>query len=256
MLYQTSSTANIIIALDGPAGSGKSTTARNVARHLGYLYIDTGAMYRALTLAAMREGLVLPELYTNETISPLLGRYKVRLSTSDSSFTPDMFGGQRTFLNDEDVSEEIRSLDVTTRVSAISAIPAVREAMVQQQRTMGLAGGVVMDGRDIGTVVFPGAELKIFLIASVEERARRRLKELIATSAVHSSIPTLEELCALLNERDRQDSERLIAPLRKAPDAIEIDTSALTIDEQTLKILTLAREITTRKIPVDSFLHS
>lgn len=250
---QTTRTPNIIIALDGPAGSGKSTTARNVAGHLGYLYIDTGAMYRAITLAAIREGLVLPELYNVETISPLLGKYTVRLSTSDSSFTPDMFGGQRTFLNNEDVSEEIRSLDVTTRVSAISAIPTVREAMVQQQRTMGLAGGVVMDGRDIGTVVFPEAELKIFLIASVEERARRRLKELIATASIHSSIPTLDELCTLLNERDRQDSERAIAPLRKAPDAVEIDTSSLTIEEQTEKILALARTITTQKTVLFDF---
>lgn len=256
MVNHTSVTPNIIIALDGPAGSGKSTTARNVAGQLGYLYIDTGAMYRAITLAAMREGLVLPELYNNETISPLLGKYSVRLSTSDSSLTPDMFGGQRTFLNDEDVSEEIRSLDVTTRVSAISAIPTVREAMVQQQRVMGLTGGVVMDGRDIGTVVFPEAELKIFLVASVEERARRRLKELIATGGTRSSIPSLEELCMLLNERDRQDSERMIAPLRKAPDAIEIDTSLLTIDEQTEKILTLARAVTAQTKVPDTFSQS
>ncbi|MCU0424545.1 MAG: (d)CMP kinase [Candidatus Kapabacteria bacterium] len=215
---------NIIIALDGPAGSGKSTTARRVAEALGYVYIDTGAMYRAITLAALRE----ERSITNSDLLPIVKEYQLQLTIS-----PD---GQRTILGREDVTEEIRSPEVTKLVSAVSALPSVREAMSKRQREMGKNGGVVMDGRDIGTVVFPEAELKIFLIASLEERAKRRLAELKDSSV------SLEEMCKQISERDKQDTERLVSPLRKADDAVEIDTSALSIDAQTERILALARE--------------
>ncbi len=219
-----SSSPNIIIALDGPAGSGKSTTARRVAEALGYVYIDTGAMYRAITLAALRE----ERSITNSDLLPIVKEYQLQLTIS-----PD---GQRTILGREDVTEEIRSPEVTKLVSAVSALPSVREAMSKRQREMGKNGGVVMDGRDIGTVVFPEAELKIFLIASLEERAKRRLAEL------KSDTVSLEEMCKQISERDKQDTERLVSPLRKAADAVEIDTSALSIDAQTERILALARE--------------
>jgi cytidylate kinase len=219
-----SSSPNIIIALDGPAGSGKSTTARRVAEALGYVYIDTGAMYRAITLAALRE----ERSITNSDLLPIVKEYQLQLTIS-----PD---GQRTILGREDVTEEIRSPEVTKLVSAVSALPSVREAMSKRQREMGKNGGVVMDGRDIGTVVFPEAELKIFLIASLEERAKRRLAELKDSSV------SLEEMCKQISERDKQDTERLVSPLRKADDAVEIDTSALSIDAQTERILALARE--------------
>ncbi len=228
----TPSSKGIIIALDGPAGSGKSTTARRVAEELGYIYIDTGAMYRAITLAALREERSL----TNSDLAPIVQEYRLELTTS-----PD---GQRTILGREDVTNEIRSPEVTKLVSAVSALPSVREAMTKRQREMGQNGGVVMDGRDIGTVVFPEAELKIFLIASLEERAKRRLAELAGAGSGKKADErmTLEEMCHQIGERDKQDTERLVSPLRKAFDAIEIDTSQLSIDEQTERILTLARE--------------
>ncbi len=223
-----SSERRIIIALDGPAGSGKSTTARKIAHTLGYVYIDTGAMYRAITLAALRAGAAIH----NDALQTIVQTSRIELLPSAE--------GQRTLLNGEDVSTEIRSREVTETVSSVSALGVVRSAMVECQRELGNAGGVVMDGRDIGTVVFPQAELKIFLVASLEERARRRLAELGASAA---NI-TLDEMCAQLRERDRQDSEREISPLTKATDAIEIDTSSLSIDEQVSQILAFAEERT------------
>lgn len=218
----------IIIALDGPAGSGKSTTARRVAQELGYIYIDTGAMYRAVTLAVLRTNTALEP----EAITVLVQSLRIELQPSEQ--------GQRTMLNGEDVSEEIRSVRVTEAVSGVSALAPVRTAMVECQRELGKAGGVVMDGRDIGTVVFPSAELKVFLVASLEERAKRRLAELEQAGKAHNISP--EEMSRQLQERDRQDSEREVSPLRKAADAIEIDTSSLSIDDQVHRILTLARE--------------
>ncbi|MCS6807728.1 MAG: (d)CMP kinase [Bacteroidota bacterium] len=214
----------IVIAIDGPSGSGKSTTARRVAKELGYLYIDTGAMYRAVALAVLREDRAL----TNYDVEPIVRDYRLELV-----ITPE---GQRTILGREDVTEELRSPKVTQLVSAVSALPVVREVLSKRQREMGRHGGVVMDGRDIGTAVFPDAELKIFLVASLEERARRRLAELGDTSL------TLEQMCQQLYERDKYDSERLISPLRRAPDAVEIDTSEMSIEEQTERIVQLARE--------------
>lgn len=218
---------NIIIAIDGPAGSGKSTSARIVARKLGYTYIDTGAMYRAVTLAVIQNNTNLE----NNEISELVDNLTIELKQSDK--------GQRTYLNNVDVSEDIRRPEVTKLVSPVSAIAYVREKMVDQQRLMGLKGSVVMDGRDIGTVVFPNAELKIFLIASLEKRAERRMAELKDQGFNYS----VDDLIQQIEARDKYDSSREISPLQKAADAIEIDTSEITIDEQTNLIINLANKI-------------
>jgi cytidylate kinase len=223
---QSGAKKRIIIALDGPAGSGKSTTARRVAEALGYVYIDTGAMYRAITLAALREDRAI----TDADMAAAANEYHLELVTAPT--------GQRTYLGREDVTDEIRSPEVTRLVSSVSALASVREALTRRQREMGKNGGVVMDGRDIGTVVFPEAELKIFLVASLQERARRRLAELGDQLFPMS----LEEMERQISERDKQDSERLVSPLRKASDAVEIDTSNLSMEEQTDIILRLAEE--------------
>lgn len=217
----------IIIAIDGPAGSGKSTTARLVAEELNYLYIDTGAMYRAVTLAWINSA----EEFNAEKICQLVKNINIELKMTDE--------GQKTFLNGLDVSYDIRKPNVTKWVSPISAIDCVREAMVAIQRKLGEKGAVVMDGRDIGTVVLPNADLKIFLVASIEERALRRQKELIQ-SGINISI---EEVKSQIESRDIYDSSRSNSPLKKAEDAILIDTSALTIEEQTKKVLDLAQKI-------------
>ena len=218
---------NIIIAIDGPAGSGKSTTAKIVAEKLGYIYIDTGAMYRAVTLACIERNTEITDIEVNKVVDDI----KIELKQSAH--------GQRTYLDGKDVSDEIRRPDVTKLVSPVSAMAYVREKMVEQQREMGHKGGVVMDGRDIGTVVFPQAELKIFLIASISARANRRLKEL-QHKGFDSSV---EEIMAQIDARDNYDSSREISPLRKADDAIEIDTSDITINEQTSKILDLVNDL-------------
>jgi CMP/dCMP kinase len=216
----------MIVAIDGPAGSGKSTTARRIAERIGFVYIDTGAMYRAITLIALRNKTDI----TEQALADLLARTTVELQRTEQ--------GQRTLLNGEDVSERIRMPDVTAHVSAVSAQRVVREAMVEQQRRLGNVGNILMDGRDIGTAVFPHADLKIFLIASVETRAARRLREL-AVQGIESSF---EDMCADIGKRDTLDSEREISPLRKASDAIEIDTSLLTIEEQVAEIIRLIQE--------------
>ena len=206
-----------IIAIDGPVGAGKSTTAREVARRLGYLYIDSGAMYRAVTVAVLDRG-IAPE--NEDAVRRMLDEVAVDLKMEN--------GIQRTLLNGRDVTDRIRDLDVTRAVSAVSAQRAVRDRMTALQRKLGENGGVVMEGRDIGTVVFPDAEFKIYLDASLETRALRRHKELLA-KGVDIGIGELQKEIA---ERDRANTEREIAPLRKAPDAIFLDTSAMTLDEQ------------------------
>lgn len=214
----------IIITIDGPAGAGKSTTARKVAEHLGYIYIDTGAMYRAVTLAAIEADTPL----TTEGLCALVERLSIELRTDER--------GQRTFLNGLDVSDRLREPDVTAMVSRVSAEPCVREHLVALQRLMGTAGGVVMDGRDIGSVVFPHAHVKIYLVASIAERARRRVQDLLALGQ-HVN---LDDVITQIAERDRLDSSRETSPLVKPDGAVEIDTTHRTIDEQVQDIIRLA----------------
>ncbi len=201
-----------LIAIDGPSGVGKSTTARRVASRLGWQYLDTGAMYRAVALAVHRAGLELGD-------RPALERLLAGLALAQE--------GTHIFLDGEDVSEAIRSLEVTRRVTPVSADARVREVLVEQQRHVGATGRWVVDGRDIGTVVFPGACCKVFLTASPEARARRRFLELQAKGAAVAFEEVLEDL----RRRDEADSTRAVAPLRKAEDAVELDSSGLTLDE-------------------------
>lgn len=214
----------IAIAIDGPAGAGKSTVARLVAVRFGYLYIDTGAMYRAVALAALRAGVGPGE--TNE-LARLVAGLDIRLEPGENA--------QRVLLNGEDVTEEIRSREVTSAVPAYAAVPAVRARLVELQRAMAREGGVVMDGRDIGTHVLPDAELKIFMTASVRERARRRYEESGRAQGL-----TLEKLEQEIAERDRQDASREIAPLVQAEDAIVLDTTSLTAEEAADRVAMLA----------------
>ena len=217
----------IIIAIDGPAASGKTTTAKIVAETLGYLFLDTGAMYRAIALAALREGIESDEA----KIETLIKNIKIDVKPSGT--------GQLTFLNGEDISLAIREPEVTKWSSPISAYRAVREAMVDLQRQIGKDGGIIVDGRDIGTTVFPDTELKFYVVASVVERAKRRTKEL---NAAGKNV-TFDEIRNELLERDKRDSSREISPLKKADDAIVLDTSEMTIQEQSQLIIEKAKEI-------------
>ncbi|MFL2020136.1 MAG: (d)CMP kinase [Weissella hellenica] len=206
----------IQIAIDGPASAGKSTIAKILATDLNFVYVDTGAMYRVVTLAAMRKNIVLQDETAVVAVLPDI----------NISFKPGN-PVQRVFLNDEEVTTEIRSVDVTANVSVVSAYAAVRQAMTDIQRNIAADGGVVMDGRDIGTTVLPNAAVKIFLIASVHERAVRRFKE----NQAKGMDTTLEDLEAAIEKRDYLDSHRDISPLKKATDAIELDTTGLSITE-------------------------
>lgn len=218
----------ITIAIDGHSSCGKSTMAKDLAKELGYTYIDTGAMYRAVTLFAMRKGLLAADGTTDTaTLEQLMGEVTVTQKNVE--------GKTITYLNGENVEQEIRSMEVSSHVSPIAAIPFVREKMVEQQRQMGLDGGIVMDGRDIGTVVFPNAELKIFVTASAEVRAQRRYKELIEKEMPAS----YEEILKNVQERDYIDSHREVGPLRQADDAILLDNSNMTIAEQKKWLLNL-----------------
>jgi len=204
----------MIVAIDGPAGAGKSTLARRVAAKLGAVYIDTGAMYRAVALAALRSGIPLDDA---ERLEALAGQ-------ADIGFEP---GGSRVLLDGEDVSEAIRKPEISPASSRVSAIPGVRRALVSKQREMAASGSVVMEGRDIGTVVFPGAEVKIFLDANPEVRAARRVRELEEKGPA----PPAAEIAREIRERDRRDSTRADSPLTRAPDAVLLDTTALSLDE-------------------------
>ncbi|VXD25360.1 Bifunctional pantoate ligase/cytidylate kinase (Includes: Pantoate--beta-alanine ligase; Cytidylate kinase) [Planktothrix serta PCC 8927] len=214
-----------IIAIDGPAGAGKSTVTRKIAQALGLLYLDTGAMYRAVTWLVLQSGIAIDD---EPAIAEIVSQCQIEL-------IPD--GEQpRTVINGEDVTEAIRSLEVTANVSAIASQWAVRQALVKQQQAFGRQGGIVAEGRDIGTTVFPDAELKIFLTASVQERAKRRLLELHTKGKIEVTQEQLEQDIA---QRDQLDSNRAISPLRKASDAVEIQTDNLTIDDVIQRVVGL-----------------
>ena len=213
----------ITIAIDGHSSCGKSTMAKDLAREIGYIYVDTGAMYRAVTLFAMRKGLFANDGTVNtDTLKQLLPQINISFKLNAETMRPE------TCLNGEVVEQEIRSIEVSQHVSQIAALPFVREKLVEQQQAMGKEKGIVMDGRDIGTVVFPDAELKIFVTASAEIRAQRRFKELQAMV-----LPAdFDTILKNVEERDYIDSHRATSPLRKADDALELDNSNMSIDEQ------------------------
>jgi pantoate ligase/cytidylate kinase len=220
-----------IIAIDGPAGAGKSTVTRRVAHELGLLHLDTGAMYRGLTWLVLNSEIALDD---EAGIAELVSQADLQLVLSSDPKTP-----VQVSVNGQDVTQAIRSSLVTRNVSAISAQKAVRDKLLEQQRQWGEKGGLVAEGRDIGTHVFPNAELKIFLTASVGERARRRQNELLTQGQENIDF---EQLQQEIQQRDTYDSDRAIAPLRKAPDAIEVITDGLTIEEVIEKIIYLYRE--------------
>jgi cytidylate kinase len=223
----------ITIAIDGFSSCGKSTMAKDLAKELGYIYVDTGAMYRSVTLYALRNGLINEEGINTEKLAEKMNDIHITFVFNPETGRPD------TYLNGELVEKEIRSIEVSNQVSPIAAIPFVREAMVEQQKKMGENKGVVMDGRDIGTVVFPNAELKIFVTASAEVRAQRRYDELKAKGMEAD----FDDILKNVQERDYLDSHREISPLRKADDAIELDNSFMTIDEQNEWLLSRYKEV-------------
>lgn len=213
----------ITIAIDGFSSCGKSTMAKDLAKKLGYVYVDTGAMYRAVTLYAMRNGLFNADgSVKTADLERQMNKINITFKLNKTAERPD------TYLNDELVENDIRTLEVSNHVSQIAAVPFIREAMVAQQQRMGKDKGVVMDGRDIGTTVFPEAELKVFVTASAEVRAQRRYDEL-----KEKGMPAdFNDILKNVQERDYIDSHREVSPLRKAPDAIELDNSHMTIAEQ------------------------
>lgn len=213
----------ITIAIDGHSSCGKSTMAKDLARKIGYVYVDTGAMYRAVTLYALRNNLFDADGGIKEDeLKSRMGDISISFRLNTATGRPD------TYLNGENVEQEIRTMQVSNRVSPIAALPFVRQALVAQQQAMGKEKGVVMDGRDIGTTVFPDAELKVFVTASAEVRAQRRYDELKAKGMDADYNDILKNV----QERDYIDSHRPTSPLRKADDAIELDNSNMTVDEQ------------------------
>lgn len=218
--------SGITIAIDGPASSGKGTVARGVAQALGYAYIDTGAMYRAVALMSRRAGVALADAVSVAAVADALD---VRFVWEESLL--------RLFVGDEDVTRAIRQDQVSADASVVSAHPQVRAALLDRQRALGADGGVVMDGRDVGTVVLPGAHLKVFLDADLDERARRRHEELLR----RGESVALAGVRAALAERDRADRERAVAPLRAADDAVHIDSTDLSIPEAIARVVRLAR---------------
>ena len=218
----------LIIAIDGPVGSGKSTVARRVAHLLGYVYIDTGAMYRAIALKALRKGLS-PE--ASDDLVTLAGDSKIDLRAQD--------GTQQVFLDGEDVTSQIRSAEISQAASKVATVSGVRHVLVTEQRRAGHKGGVVMEGRDIGTVVFPDAELKIFLTASPEIRAERRWREHQQKGDAIDLARTLDEI----HERDKRDRERATSPLVQAADAVLVDSTAMDAEEVAGLIVMLVRRL-------------
>ncbi|MFD2562188.1 (d)CMP kinase [Aquimarina rubra] len=223
----------IIIAIDGHSSTGKSTVARQLAKELGYIYVDTGAMYRAVTLYAMRKCYIDKHHFNREALERFLPFINIKFEVNSKT------GLAEVFLNNENVEKTIRKLDVSNFVSQIAAVSLVRKKLVEQQQLMGKDKGIVMDGRDIGTVVFPEAELKLFMTATAKDRAERRYKELID----RGEKVTYEDVLKNVVDRDHIDSTRKDSPLRKAEDAIVIDNSNLTLNEQFSQILNIAKNV-------------
>ena len=232
-MYIDTTMKKITIAIDGHSSCGKSTMAKELARQLGYVYVDTGAMYRAVTLYALRNGL-MDEVSKNIDTEAL----QSRLSDIIITQSVNAEGKVETFLNGESVEGEIRQMLVSSCVSPIAALGFVREHLVACQQAMGKEGGIVMDGRDIGTVVFPKAELKLFLTASPEVRAERRYKELIEKGEQ----PVMADVLADVNDRDYRDTHRAESPLKQAADAVVVDNSNMTREEQIQHIYRIFNE--------------
>lgn len=222
----------IIIAIDGFSSTGKSTLAKELAKHLGYVYVDTGAMYRAVALFAMQNGYIGKDFFDVASLVNSLPYIKLVFQ-----FNPNL-GFSEMYLNETNVEQEIRTLDVSNFVSKVAEIPEVRSKLVEQQQEMGKSKGIVMDGRDIGTVVFPEAELKIFMNASAQTRAQRRFKELKEKGDV---VSTFEDVLKNIEERDYIDTHREDSPLLKAVDALEFDNSNISKQEQFEKVLKLVK---------------
>jgi len=222
---------NIIIAIDGFSSTGKSTLAKQLAKALNYVYIDSGAMYRAVTLYAMKHGFIKADDFKINDFVLQLNKIKLNFVFNNN------LGFSEIYLNGVNVEKDIRTLEVSNFVSAVSAVPEVRYQLVKQQQTMGEEKGIVMDGRDIGTVVFPQAELKVFMTSSPDIRAQRRYDELIK----RGDSVTFDEVLKNVQNRDYIDSHRKNSPLTKASDAIEIDNSNLSLDEQFEKIMHLVK---------------
>lgn len=228
----------ITIAIDGFSSTGKSTLAKQLAKYLGYVYVDTGAMYRAIALFAMQNGFISQDSFDKEALIQKLPSIQLQFQ-----FNADL-GFAEMYLNGVNVEKEIRTIEVSGFVSKVAELPEVRTKLVEQQKEMGKDKGVVMDGRDIGTVVFPDAELKIYMIASATTRAQRRYDELLQKGDMVS----FEEVLQNVQERDYIDTHRATSPLVKANDAIEIDNSHLTRDEQFQIVLDLVRQKTVNPV--------
>lgn len=220
--------SNIQVAIDGPASSGKSTVAKIIARKLGLIYCDTGAMYRSVTWAVLNQQIDVAD-------AAAVGKLAQTIKISFQPGNPD----QRVFVDGTEVTKPIREAAVSSNVSAVAAIPAVRQAMTELQRQIANEGGIIMDGRDIGTTVLPHAQVKIFLVASAHERAVRRYKENQTKGLDNQSLKEIESAIKL---RDQKDSTRKVSPLKKAADAIEVDTTSLSIDQVVDKILGIIKK--------------
>lgn len=231
----------IIIAIDGHSSCGKSTMAKQLAKDIGYVYVDTGAMYRAVTLYAMRNGMYPDAGIQEEELKAAVEAGKIQMSFKFNAET----GRPDTYLNGEKVEDEIRQMEVSNRVSPVAALPFVRALLTQQQQEMGKEKGIVMDGRDIGTAVFPQAEMKVFVTASARVRAQRRFDELMGKAKTQEELAALnyEEVLKNVEERDYIDSHREVAPLRQAEDALVLDNSDMTREEQSAWLLAKYQEI-------------
>ncbi|MCH5174474.1 MAG: (d)CMP kinase [Prevotellaceae bacterium] len=230
----------IIIAIDGHSSCGKSTMAKQLAKEIGYVYVDTGAMYRAVTLYAMRNGMFTKDGVQEAELQDAINEGKIKIGFVFNLQT----GKADTYLNNENVEEEIRTMEVSKRVSVIAALPFVRALLTEQQKAMGKEKGIVMDGRDIGTAVFPEAELKVFVTASAEVRAQRRYDELLGKAKTQEEKDALNYggIFENVKERDYIDSHREVSPLRQAEDAVVLDNSDMTREEQSAWLLEKYKE--------------